>query len=480
MLPPQLNWGGTRIANAPPSLNYPGWLNINRITQGAASVTKLMGRHTAKAGIYIEHSYKAQNNGSTAFQGQLNFNSNTNNPLDSQMAFSNAALGVFYDLHAAVEVHRRQLHLRQHRVVPPGQLEGESQADARLRSRASRMTGRTSTASSRWRTSSPTSGTRPTRRCSTPKGVCGGDGDRAAATTASAKDPRNGSAASPPAPTTSLARRSSARAISPTAWSGPARASTKPATRGRRWSVGPRAGAAYDVSGKQQLVLRGSVGLYFDRPDGNTVFSTVGNPPVATGLTQQWGRLGDLGSSIAIGSGAEHLGQPVQPADPEGRPVERRRAVRAAVAVVHRRVVRGTSFLRRARGDPERQPGQLQRHRRRHDAAGVRPGSHEPRRRAGRQPPALLRGLQQHQHPGSDLPPDVPLDPDVLDAAVQPWFLVPGQRHVDALRQGQHEPARAAAASDPQRRTAHTRSAPIRPSPKSCLPIRARRRTSSR
>jgi hypothetical protein len=58
--------------------------------------------------------------------------------------------------------------------------------------------------------------------------------------------------------------------------------------------VGPRFGAAYDLTGQQKIVLRGSVGLYFDRPDGNTVFSTVANPPTATGLTQQWGRLSDL------------------------------------------------------------------------------------------------------------------------------------------------------------------------------------------
>ena len=71
-------------------------MNINRITQGAVSMTKVMGNHTAKAGIYIEHSYKAQNTGGNlTFQGALNFGVDTNNPLDSQMAFSNAALGIF-------------------------------------------------------------------------------------------------------------------------------------------------------------------------------------------------------------------------------------------------------------------------------------------------------------------------------------------------------------------------------------------------
>jgi len=62
-------------------------------------------------------------------------------------------------------------------------------------------------------------------------------------------------------------------------------------------AVAPRFGGAYDVAGDRKMVLRGSVGLYFDRPDGNTAFGTVANPPVATGLTKQWGSLKDLGAS---------------------------------------------------------------------------------------------------------------------------------------------------------------------------------------
>ena len=43
--------------------------------------------------------------------------------------------------------------------------------------------------------------------------------------------------------------------------------------------VGPRFGAAYDLTGNQRLILRGGGGLFYDRPDGNTVFSIPGNPP---------------------------------------------------------------------------------------------------------------------------------------------------------------------------------------------------------
>jgi len=46
--------------------------------------------------------------------------------------------------------------------------------------------------------------------------------------------------------------------------------------------VGPRFGAAYDVTGKSTWVIRGGFGLFYERPDGNTVFSTPGNAPIAT------------------------------------------------------------------------------------------------------------------------------------------------------------------------------------------------------
>ena len=44
-------------------------------------------------------------------------------------------------------------------------------------------------------------------------------------------------------------------------------------------ALAPRFGAAYDVQGKQTMVIRGGVGMYYDRPDGNSIFGQVTNPP---------------------------------------------------------------------------------------------------------------------------------------------------------------------------------------------------------
>ena len=61
-LPPIFGWGGL-IGAAPPNLQFPGWLNVNHTQDVAGSLTKIVGRHTLKAGAYFNHSYKAQNTG---------------------------------------------------------------------------------------------------------------------------------------------------------------------------------------------------------------------------------------------------------------------------------------------------------------------------------------------------------------------------------------------------------------------------------
>ena len=67
----------------------------------AVSLTKVMGRHTIKAGFYNNHSFKAQNTGAggvanLGFQGYVNFGNDTNNAArHAASAMPTRRLGVF-------------------------------------------------------------------------------------------------------------------------------------------------------------------------------------------------------------------------------------------------------------------------------------------------------------------------------------------------------------------------------------------------
>jgi hypothetical protein len=71
-------------------------------------------------------------------------------------------------------------------------------------------------------------------------------------------------------------------------------------------ALAPRFGAAYDVTGTQTLVIRGGAGLFFDRPQGTTIYSLVTNPPVTKFVTLSNGDLRALGSGLRL-SGAPAL-----------------------------------------------------------------------------------------------------------------------------------------------------------------------------
>jgi hypothetical protein len=62
---------------------------------------------------------------------------------------------------------------------------------------------------------------------------------------------------------------------------------------------GPRFGMAYDLTGTQTMVFRGGGGLFYDRPDGNTIFSIPGNPPIAESQTLTNSMLQSLGTGLS-------------------------------------------------------------------------------------------------------------------------------------------------------------------------------------
>ena len=293
--PPQFSWGN-RITNTPPGFNA-GLANINPSHDASGSVTKLQGRHTLKAGVYWNHGYKAQqlgNAGAAVFQGALSFANDTQNPLDSGFGYANAALGILTS------------YSQQSQVVEGAfvynNFDWYGQDNWKVNSKLTLDYG------VRFLHMQPTYDTRLQSSTFLP--------DRWKASVApqlylpgcvgaSPCSSANRQALNPV--TGQLLGANSAVAIgqvvpgSGDLFNGLVQAGHGISKFNYTWPsvlVAPRFGMAYDISGRQSLVVRGGVGLFHDRPAGDTMYSQIGNPPFSTSRTVRYAQLQQLSSGL--------------------------------------------------------------------------------------------------------------------------------------------------------------------------------------
>ena len=295
MLPPNFTWGN-RIATAPPNLGF-GLTNINPSHDASFSVTKVTGRHTLKAGFYWNHAYKAQQlgtAGATPFQGALSFANDTSNPLDSGFGYANAALGILSSYGQQSQYVEGGYVYNNHDwyVQDNWKVTNRMTLDYGVRFLHMQPTYDTRGQAStffldQWQSSAAPLLYLP---------GCVGASPCSSANR-QAMDPR----------TRQLLGPASAVAIGQVvAGSGNLLNGIVPAGQGisryaYTWPavvMAPRLGAAYDVSGTQRLVVRGGVGLFHDRPAGDTMYSQVGNPPYSTSRTVRYAQLQQLSSGL--------------------------------------------------------------------------------------------------------------------------------------------------------------------------------------
>jgi hypothetical protein len=311
-LPPAFGWGSRIMGSAttgnlpgPPNQLFPGFLNINRTQDVAISLTKIWGSHTSKAGFYNNHSFKAQNTGAggvpnLGFQGYVDFGNNSNNALDTGFGFSNAAVGVFSQ------------YLQQSKLIEGSMIYNNTEfylqdnwkVNARLtldygvrfthqQPQYDQFLQMSNFFANQWSLASA-----PLlyiAGCSNGATVCSGNARNAV-------DPRTGAILTAPGAANTAAAIGTVIPGTGSLTNGVLQAGNGIADTSYVWPklvVGPRFGMAYDLTGNQTFVLRAGGGLFFDRPDGNTVFSIPGNPPISTSQDLRNGQLQTLGTGLS-------------------------------------------------------------------------------------------------------------------------------------------------------------------------------------
>jgi hypothetical protein len=290
LMPPSFAWG-SRITNTPPNIPFPGYLNINATNDISISLTKVAGRHTVKTGFYNTHSYKAQQR--QGWAGTLTFANDTSNPLDSQFGFANAALGVFSSYN--------QFSKYVEGTFIYNNTEGYIQDNWKVNNKLTLDYGvRLVHQQPQYDSLGQASNFLPDKWAVNQAPVlylagCANNVFPCAGANRQALNPLTGQLLGP---NTTLAIGtlvpSSGNTTNGLFLSGQGIAKTTytwPALR-----FGPRVGVAYDVTGEQRIVVRGGGGLFFDRPDGNSIYPQIQNPPTIRNLTVRYGQLQTLGS----------------------------------------------------------------------------------------------------------------------------------------------------------------------------------------
>ncbi len=278
---PRFSYAGTRIGGQQQfGTNNAPFLNHNTNIEWIDNVTKVWNQHVIKAGIYVQRSRKDQTTFANV-NGDINFGDSSSNPYDTGFGFANAALGVYSSYTQASQfatglyrytnaewyvqdtwkVNRRltlDYGLRFQWIQP--QFDAGLQTSTFLPElfdpkKAPRIYFPTGTPSNR-----------------------------------QAIDPLTGEVFNG----TYIGKlvNGTGNLINGIAQAG--KGVSKGLIKDRGIHYAPRFGFAYDLTGKQNIVLRGGGGIFYDRFQGNEVFDMLTNPPTTFAPTLVNDLLGNL------------------------------------------------------------------------------------------------------------------------------------------------------------------------------------------
>jgi hypothetical protein len=288
---PNFQWGN-RITNAPSNVPFPGYLNVNKTNDVSISLTQIRGRHTMKGGFYNTHSFKAQQR--QGWQGTLNFANDTTNPVDTGFGFANAAVGVFSSFNQFSKyVEGSYVYNNTEGYVQDNwKVTNKWTLDYGIRlvhqqPQYDELGQAANFLPDKWAVSSA-----PVLY------LAGCAAQPCTGNNRQALDPRSNQLLGPATAVaigtlvpgsgnTTNGLFLSGQGIADTTY-------TWPALR-----VAPRFGTAYDLTGHQNIILRGGAGLFFDRPAGNSIYAQVQNPPTIRNVTLRYSNLQSLTSGLA-------------------------------------------------------------------------------------------------------------------------------------------------------------------------------------